>query len=262
MRHWHGMHAAPCGRLDHLSKQSRQQLQKLLHQSCICQLCMVRCCEDTLSSRPEAHAVLTAGAKSGTSHIQRRQALVQLLLALQKQHESMHWNLKTLRTSQLASLSSCCRSMGLHTLAISGDDALPCEASGSGQGICNLKSDHHCCPGLAQVYSFMSPGLVLHGTFLESPAGAIACQPCTCAECGRHDSWHRPALCNYIMSCNVFQEGQSNTLSPQGSIWPALPLPAGCQQISTSPIVGPIAISGVGAGLADCTGKIDCALHD
>ena len=84
------MHAAPCGRLDHLSKQSRQQLQKLLHQSCICQLCMVRCCEDTLSSRPEAHAVLTAGAKSGTSHIQRRQALVQLLLALQKQHESMH----------------------------------------------------------------------------------------------------------------------------------------------------------------------------
>ena len=131
------MHAAPRGRLDHLSGQSRQQLRKLLHQSCICQLCMVRCSEDTLSSRPEAHASLTAGAKSGTSHIQRRQALVQLLLALQKQHESVHWNLKTFRTSQLASLSSCCRSMGLHTLAVSGDDALPCEVSGSGPGTCN-----------------------------------------------------------------------------------------------------------------------------
>ena len=80
-----------------------------MRQSCICQLCMVRCCEDTLSSRPEAHAVLTAGAKSGTPLIQRRQALVQLLLALE-QHESVHWNFKTLMISLLASLSSCCRS--------------------------------------------------------------------------------------------------------------------------------------------------------
>ena len=80
--------------------------------------------------------MLTTGAKSGTSHIQRRQALLQLLLAL-KQHESVHWNLKTLRTSLLASLSSCCRSRCLHTLALSGDDALPCEASGSGPGTCN-----------------------------------------------------------------------------------------------------------------------------
>ena len=102
-------HSAMQSRPDHLSKQSRQRL-RMLHAPELYMSALHGVAVKTPSVAAQRRsAVLTAGAKSGTPLIQRRQALVQLLLALE-QHESVHWNFKTLRISLLASLSSCCRS--------------------------------------------------------------------------------------------------------------------------------------------------------
>ena len=220
---------------------------------------MVCCCEKTPSSRPEPHAVRTAGAKSGTSHTQRwclhQQALLQLVLAL-RQHGSMHWNFKPQKFPGIPELllqDEC-----LHTLAVSGD-------------MCNVQFQprHLHLENRSSLLSRTIPGMLLH----------VAGHGAAWQLFGVPSRSHRvPALHlalimgaqtsgaglpsgTCVISCNAIQGRHKSSLSPQGYFCPAVIPICSVPANMHIPRKGPTFISIVDASLADCKGKPSCVLH-